>query len=158
MIDIKLLRETPEKVRAAIARKKFKVDIDKVSSSMLIDVSSTASGTGSSSAIAAAVAANKRRTRRGERLRAAAQPRATRKLAADRSQLVAFTAHTSPWQIVALRPRRLRRARRWSYSDHHRHSRSRTSRSVFRQKRARAAGCPSPLLSSRGTAARLSQL
>ena len=30
MIDIKLLRETPEKVRAAIARKKFKVDIDKV--------------------------------------------------------------------------------------------------------------------------------
>ena len=30
MIDIKLLRETPEKVRVAIARKKFKVDIDKV--------------------------------------------------------------------------------------------------------------------------------
>ena len=30
MIDVKLLRESPEKVREAIARKKFKVDIDKV--------------------------------------------------------------------------------------------------------------------------------
>jgi seryl-tRNA synthetase len=30
MIDIKLLRESPDVVRAAIARKKFKVDIDKV--------------------------------------------------------------------------------------------------------------------------------
>ena len=30
MIDVKLLRDSPEKVRAAIARKKFKVDIDKV--------------------------------------------------------------------------------------------------------------------------------
>jgi seryl-tRNA synthetase len=30
MIDIKLLRENPDKVRSAIARKKFKVDIDKV--------------------------------------------------------------------------------------------------------------------------------
>ena len=29
MIDVKLLRESPEKVREAIARKKFKVDIDK---------------------------------------------------------------------------------------------------------------------------------
>ena len=30
MIDVKLLRESPEKVREAIARKKFKVDIDKI--------------------------------------------------------------------------------------------------------------------------------
>ena len=30
MIDVKLLRESPDKVRTAIARKKFKVDIDKV--------------------------------------------------------------------------------------------------------------------------------
>ena len=30
MIDVKLLRDSPEKVREAIARKKFKVDIDKV--------------------------------------------------------------------------------------------------------------------------------
>ena len=30
MIDIKLLRDSPDIVRAAIARKKFKVDIDKV--------------------------------------------------------------------------------------------------------------------------------